>query len=178
MPSGLKVSQNYLVQKSKRIKPFTYLRNSISLTTTIKNSIDKNKQRTAFMPNLVHSLDASTLSLLYFSFHATIASKDQFVNFYSVHDCYGVTAKNAGVLINILRSIYINIYSEKIFLGEFDKNIIDFIKKSYGENCSFDESNRIITVYNIKYKLPKLSPLISYAGDSYEKLSNALYLIN
>jgi len=34
LPHGLKVSKSYLIQKRKQIKPFTYLKNSISLTTT------------------------------------------------------------------------------------------------------------------------------------------------
>jgi DNA-directed RNA polymerase len=81
LPHGLKVSKSYLIQKRKQIKPFTYLKNSISLTTTIKNSIDKNKQILAFMPNLVHSLDSSTLILLYYTFYNTIIEESQFVNF-------------------------------------------------------------------------------------------------
>ncbi len=72
------------------------------------------------MPNLVHSLDSSTLILLYYTFYNTIIEESQFVNFYSVHDCYGVTAKNAELLITILRSIYISIYSEEAFIKKFD----------------------------------------------------------
>ena len=87
------------------------------------------------MPNLVHSLDASTLSLLYFALYYSITIGDEnksIGNFYSIHDCYGVTAKYAELWINNLRTIYIKIYSEDIFIKSLDKDIIEFIIESYG----------------------------------------------
>ena len=177
IPNGLKVSQNYLVTKSKNVKPYTYLKNSITLTTTIKDSIDKPKQITAFMPNLVHSLDSSTLILLYQAFYNTINEKGGVVNFYSVHDCYGITAKHVDLLINILRSIYIEIYSNEIFIKKFDKDIIKLIKDSYG-NGIFCEKDRIFTIECVKYKLPSISKLIENRDElAYQDLLNSKYLI-
>jgi DNA-directed RNA polymerase len=182
LPTGLVVSQNYLVKKFKKVEPFTYLPNSITITTTIKGSIDKNKQITAFMPNLVHSLDSTALCLLYSSFNISIMKeKGDNVNFYSVHDCYGVTAKYAELLINILRSIYIKMYSDEIFfIKNFDEDIINFIISSYGvEKCSYNSKERILIVDFKEYKLPQISNLIEPNDKiAYEKLSKAQYFIN
>ena len=82
-----------------------------------------------------------------------------YINFYSVHDCYGITAKHVDLLINILRSIYIEIYSNEIFIQKFDKDIIKLIKDSYG-NGIFCEKDRIFTIECVKYKLPSISKLI------------------
>lgn len=61
------------------------------------------------MPNLVHSLDATTMILTYYSLKSI--NKKGYANFYSVRDCFGVTADNVGLLISIIRQMYIDIYS-------------------------------------------------------------------
>jgi DNA-directed RNA polymerase len=127
------------------IKPFAYLNTSLSLTITDKMKIDKQKQIIALMPNLVHSLDAASLSLLYNYFYKSIDGNN--VNFYNVHDCFGVTAKYIDTLINLLRSVYIGIYSDINYLQKFDKDVISNIIYTYGEDhCTFDENTRIIYI--------------------------------
>lgn len=68
------------------------------------------------MPNLVHSLDATTLILLFHSFYLEKRKIEKTLNFYSVHDCFDVTANDVDTLIRLIRNVYINIYSEKRYL--------------------------------------------------------------
>jgi len=200
LPHGLKISQNYLIQKKKKIEPFTYLKSSITLTTTIKDSIDKNKQVLAFMPNLIHSLDSSSLVLLYHSYYHTIISEKEseipFVNFYSVHDCYGITAKYARLLINILRSVYIELYSNNKYIATFDEDIIKMILNTFNiddksvqqssddistnRNYSFDKEKRTFIIEGKKYILPPIKNLITYQDEKAYKegVANANYLVN
>lgn len=73
LPTGLTVRQSYLETKSTSITPFMYSKVKLNLKVTIKDKYDKNKQIRALMPNLIHSLDGSSLSLLYEKFLYTFS---------------------------------------------------------------------------------------------------------
>lgn len=182
LPHGLKVSQKYMMKHTLKINPFAYLSNTLSLTITDKIKIDKQKQLSAFMPNLVHSLDATTLILLYNSLVKNINSEgNKTVNFYSIHDCYGVTAKYVEVLIEMLRTVYIKLYSGPGYIEKFDEDIINTIVISYGEeNCKYDpETRTIIISKRKKIVLPDLSKFLNVPNKSrvYKSLSKAIFLI-
>lgn len=148
---------------TKNIKPFKHNSTALSLTITDKINMDTRKQKTALMPNLIHSLDASVLFLLYNSFYKTTFKYDKNVNFYSVHDCYGVSAKYVDTLITILKTIYIELYSDSVYIQKFDQDIITLIKSSYGES-SYDDNTRTFKIVNdgiVEYKtLPDISNII------------------
>lgn len=170
-----------MAKRSIKIEPFTFLDNSITLTITDKIKMDKNKQILALMPNLVHSLDATALILLYNSFYKSI-NENNHVNFYSVHDCYGVTAKHVESLIELLRTVYIDLYLNKSYIEKFDEDIIMSIVLAYGEdNCTFYRTNRVLEIKGHgKIQLPDISKFLQKTNKdiSYEKLSKAIYFIN
>jgi len=134
------------------------------------------------MPNLVHSLDSTSLCLLYDGFYKEVVQKDV-VNFYSVHDCFGVTANNVELLLNLLKSVYISLYSDKTYLEQFDKNILGNIKAVYGEDkCEYIETSkgRYIVINNTKHLLPDIAPLIKNTpsiDNSYKSLRKSIFLI-
>jgi len=181
LPHGLRVSQKYMSKRSLKIEPFTFIDNSITLTITDKIKIDKNKQISALMPNIVHSLDAAALILLYNSFYNSIDKNDN-VNFYSVHDCYGVTAKHVDSLIKILRTVYISIYSRKGYIEKFDEDIIIDITRYFGEkNCTFSRKDRILHIKGeTDIKLPEISNFLQKNNHDlfYDRLSKSVYFIN
>jgi len=168
-------------KRSLKIEPFTFIDNSITLTITDKIKIDKNKQISALMPNIVHSLDAAALILLYNSFYNSIDKNDN-VNFYSVHDCYGVTAKHVDSLIKILRTVYISIYSRKGYIEKFDEDIIIDITRYFGEkNCTFSRKDRILHIKGeTDIKLPEISNFLQKNNHDlfYDRLSKSVYFIN
>ena len=182
LPSGLEVSQQYLVKNLRKVRPYTYLKTSITLSVTDKLKTLKSKQTVALMPNLVHSLDSTSLCLLYDGFYKEVVQKDV-VNFYSVHDCFGVTANNVDLLINSLKSVYISIYSDKTYLEQFDKQILGNIKAVYGEDkCEYIETSkgRYIVIKDTKYLLPDIEPLIKNTltlSNTYKSLRKSLFLI-
>lgn len=139
------ISQKYMERKGKCINHFSYLKTSLTLTITDKDKMFKTKQITSLMPNLVHSLDACTLTLLYNSFYNSVDNEN--VNFYSVHDCYSVTAKYLDTLITLLKTVYIDLYSDKGYIEKFDNDIINNIISVYGEEkCRYDEKSRTIFI--------------------------------
>ncbi len=94
------------------------------------------------MPNLVHSLDAASLALLvdYFFMENKKINRH---NFYSIHDCFAVTCNNVTHLYDLLKTIYINIYTKDSYLLQLNQGILDNIIKHLGSDCYDSEKNLI-----------------------------------
>ena len=155
LPTGLVISQKYMKKHIKKIQSFKNKDTSISLTFTDKIKIDYKKQKTALMPNLIHSLDSSVLFLLYNSFYAFVDGDNNIVNFYSVHDCYGISAKYVENLITILKTIYIELYSDSGYIQKFDQDVIKLIQFTYGTNVKYNDNTRIISTDKKNYQITK-----------------------
>ena len=104
------------------------------------NKYDKQKQITSLMPNLIHSLDASSLILLYEHF----SSLNNNPQFFSVHDCFATTGDKASLLKVLLASVYTSIYTDKPYLYKFDKYIFDYIENN--SNYKLDRDKRTINI--------------------------------
>lgn len=80
------------------------------------NTIDAIKSKTALMPNVIHSLDATSLVLLINRLYKI----PNFSNFSSIHDCYATDLNHISLLKSHLTSAYINIYTHNNgFLTKF-----------------------------------------------------------
>ena len=86
--------------KDVRIKPLNYSNFTFKLKVADKNKLDKEKQIRAFMPNLIHSLDAATLALLVKEFFDNNLNVK---NIYTVHDSFGMTINNVEYIIDLLK---------------------------------------------------------------------------
>lgn len=173
LPNGLEVKQSYLKEKSIQIKPFTYSKNKFTLRAYL-DEYDKNIQVRAFMPNLIHSLDSCTLSLLvndYFN------SDLEIKNIYTIHDCFAMPMNCIEYVIDSLKINYIKIYSETTYLKKLDEQIINHIKAHYGENC-YDPETRIISHPGLKFKLkyPNINVVLltEFDFESLKKSENIL----
>lgn len=94
LPSGAIISQSYLSSKILKLKPFSFMNSKYNFRTVIKDKFDRTKQSNALMPNLIHSLDASSIAILY-----DYLSNHNIRNVYTIHDCFAVTADNVEKLI-------------------------------------------------------------------------------
>lgn len=65
LPSGAIISQSYFNFKTLKIRPFAFIKFKYNFKTIIKDEFNGVKQLNATMPNLIHSLNASSIALLY-----------------------------------------------------------------------------------------------------------------
>ena len=128
LPTGLTIRQSYLQTKTTTITPFSYSKVKLNMKVTIKDKYDNNKQVRALMPNLIHSLDSTSLILLYKQFISSLSNES--VQFFSVHDCFGTTCDKVSLMKTILASIYTDLYSADPYLDRFDNSIFDSIESA------------------------------------------------
>lgn len=143
--SGVLIEQSYLHTKEERLKPFAFTKKTfkIKVVDKTKNKYMKKKQKIAFLPNLIHSLDAAALALLVYYFFED--KRFNVKNIYTIHDCFAVTANNVTNLSYMLIHVYQRIYTEKTYLKEFDENTINFIKFNCKKTIEFDPDTLTIT---------------------------------
>ena len=127
-PSGLKIKYQQIKYESKvvsnklniskRNKPIT-----ISIPT---DKIDKIKMERAFMPNFIHSLDASNVHLLLYSLI------NNPIPTYTIHDCFASTPNNLLLLERRVKDAFIDIYfKEEGYLAKTHEYIINQISNIY-----------------------------------------------
>lgn len=88
----------------------SYNKKRITIKYTDNVNLDKKKQVTSLMPNLIHSLDAASLMLLCEKFFNLYKNN---VSIFTVHDCFATTSDKVNNLLIILRSVYTRLYSQE-----------------------------------------------------------------
>ena len=156
LPTGLTVKQNYLATKSTSITPFIHSKVKLNLKTTDKEKINKEKQIRALMPNLIHSLDASSMSLLHKQFSQQFKGHAQL---FAIHGCFGTTCDKVFVLKTLLASIYTDMYTSDQYLIKFDENILESIKDK--THYTFDKEKRTIHFDNSVYEIHDIQWVIN-----------------
>lgn len=153
------MQQRYYATTKFKVKPFIYTKDLLTLNIPDKFRFNDRKQIRAFMPNLVHSLDAASLALL-----VDLFFKDKNKNFYSIHDCFAVTCNNINQINKLLKLTYYNIYTKESYLIQLDSGILNNIIKHLGLDC-YDPKTKLITYQDqdkiIKIQYPDISNLIS-----------------
>ncbi|KAL5996080.1 DNA-directed RNA polymerase 1B, mitochondrial [Asimina triloba] len=115
-PLGLPVVQPYRVLGRHLIKTSLQI-------LTLKKETEKvmvKRQRTAFPPNFVHSLDGSHMML------TAIACKEAGLNFAGVHDSYWTHACDVEEMNRILREKFVELYETPIL-----ENLLESFQKSF-----------------------------------------------
>lgn len=173
VPSGVKITQSYRQTKQLILKPFSYSTKSVTLQVIVGDGVlNKRKQKIALMPNLIHSLDASSLALLFQKYHDRDGSQN---SIYTIHDCFAVTANNVENLIDTLKDVYIQIYSDNKYLEEFDRSIRECIKIHYNDVQFID--NKLIIEDNI-YSFPSINVVSGKDLQLYPNIKNSCYIIS
>ena len=172
-PYGLVVTQRYnkftkyditsvMQGKRRKIKLSRY-----ELGLDGKCTLNKTKQVNSFIPNFIHSMDASNIILL--------IKKVNDLNFdiVTIHDCFGVHANNAEILSYMVKQCFISIYLNKDTIEKFHKLNVLNVRALYNvdeaENTVIDKNGCVLDI-----------PLKPTLGDMDLKaqLADANYFIN
>ena len=82
--------------------------------------VSTNKQKSAFPPNFVHSLDASHMLL------TALAAKEDGLTFSAVHDSFWTHACDIPILSSVLREQFVNLYNAPIL-----ENLAESLEKRF-----------------------------------------------
>ncbi|KAJ6382197.1 hypothetical protein OIU77_030783 [Salix suchowensis] len=115
-PLGLPVVQPYY--KSQR----HLIRTSLQVLALQRegSSVQVRKQRTAFPPNFVHSLDGSHMMM------TAVACRDADLRFAGVHDSFWTHARDVDLMNRILREKFVELYDMPIL-----ENLLEEFQTSY-----------------------------------------------
>ncbi|XP_068464153.1 DNA-directed RNA polymerase 3B, chloroplastic isoform X1 [Phaseolus vulgaris] len=115
-PLGLPVIQPYC--KTER----HLIRTSLQFLALRRegNAVDAKKQRSAFPPNFIHSLDSSHMMM------TALASRDAGLSFAGVHDSFWTHACDAEKMSHILREKFVELYNMPIL-----ENLLEDFETSY-----------------------------------------------
>jgi DNA-directed RNA polymerase len=121
----------------------------ITIRLPINKKLDKNQIDTGFMPNLIHSLDASNIHLL--------IPKLTNESLYTIHDCFATDANNMKKLELFIKEAFIEIYfrDSNYLIGmhnDLVKQILDHAERYYIN----DKGNKIVIIDNKELTIPNL----------------------
>ena len=105
-PLGLPVIQPYRSKRTKVVK--TVMQTVTLFDSSDKLPVSKTRQKSAFPPNYVHSLDSSHM------FMTASACHKEGIEFASVHDSFWCNAGNVDRMNKIIREQFINLHSQPL----------------------------------------------------------------
>lgn len=113
--------------------------------------INKDKQINSFIPNFIHSMDASNIVFLVKN---VIELK---LNIVTIHDCFGIHANHAELLSYLVKESFISIYGNKDTIDRFHNLTLENIKANYkiSENKVLDINGNLLDIP----KKPKLGDM-------------------
>ena len=141
-----------LLLKIKKIEPYGFSNRTLNLTMSDKTSINKFKQKNALMPNLVHSLDSTALFMLYNIFKYS----NKYINFYSVHDCFGAHPNEFENLTDLVLIEFVKLYTDFGFLTKFHERILQSFRDHHIIINQDENGENYILLKKVKFKIPNL----------------------
>ena len=127
--------------------------------------LNKNKQINSFVPNFIHSMDASNVILL------IQKAYNLNINIVTIHDCFGVHANHTELLSRLVKEAFISIYGDKKTIENFHDLNLNYIKANYEikENKVINAEGKVLDI-PVKPALGEL--------DLKTQLINSNYFIN
>jgi DNA-directed RNA polymerase len=121
----------------------------ITIRLPLNKELNKNKIMRGFMPNLIHSLDASNIHLL--------IPKLTNQPLYTIHDCFATDANNMKYLDFYIKETFIEIYFRD---GNYLENMHASLVQQIIDHCDKyyinDKGDKIVVINNIEMIIPDL----------------------
>uniref|UniRef100_H3ATV4 DNA-directed RNA polymerase n=1 Tax=Latimeria chalumnae TaxID=7897 RepID=H3ATV4_LATCH len=160
-PLGLPIVQPYHRAKNTVLRSnIQYVNLQINYDATQKP--DTVKQKNAFPPNFIHSLDSTHMMLTaLFCYRAGLT-------FVSVHDCFWTHAVTVDVMNKICREQFVHLHSQPIL-----QDLSAFLVGKYGANIPVDRKNKRFLEYR---RMVELLSKVPQTGDfDLQKVKESTY---
>lgn len=146
-PVGFPVIQSYSKFTTKEIKVYLYdrtlfknVRSQISLRDKPVKAVDKAKSASAVSPNVIHSMDAAHLLLTVLN-----GLQQEIHEYFLIHDSFATTAADTQKLYKIIRSSFVELYSDFcLYQSVLDYNIDQFTNLSKVELPSIPKKGNLV----------------------------------
>lgn len=168
-PSGLTIHQKYVKFAAvKSLCAINARKISLNVATT---SIDRRSQRTALMPNIVHSLDAANI------IKALDIFKPNSRDIFTIHDCFASHASNIEHLQMCVKRGFVSLYVHEEFIRKFHTNCISTMCERDPARIKVDPSAG--TVYDLETSKSHMIPEMPQMGDlDIEQIIKSRYMVN
>ncbi len=139
----------------------------VDFDDNLQPRINEYKQVNSFIPNFIHSMDASNIVLL-----IKKVNKDYNFNIVTIHDCFGVQANHTELLSFLVKESFISIYGDNKCIEKFHDHVLKNIYAVYESQ----DNGMIIDKNNNVIKIPPKPNLGNM--NLKEQLLNSNYFIN
>jgi DNA-directed RNA polymerase len=149
-PQGISVEQRYIKTKKYEHKYKTYrITKKITFEHPIKPFIlDSKANKSAAIPNIIHSLDAAMVHQAINEFKYTILT---------IHDCFIIGANHGNQLRNLIKTLFVANYITSNYLKTFHTEIIRQLQLLAPNAVNLN--NNTITLYNPKTMIDEVFPI-------------------
>jgi DNA-directed RNA polymerase, mitochondrial len=169
-PSGIEIIQKYNMSKKNKISLNLAGKTKTMVIREWIDKIDKNKQNTGIIPNIIHSLDASHLINIINS-----ANEKNIKPIITVHDCFGCHPNNLDNLSHLIKIKFIELYTKENFLEKFHELNINIIKKN---NLDILFDNKLNQDYILIKRTKNYIPIVPKLGNlELEQIIHSKYMI-
>ncbi|XP_035379242.1 DNA-directed RNA polymerase, mitochondrial isoform X1 [Electrophorus electricus] len=163
-PLGLPIVQPYHRTKNHMLKSNTQLLN-VQTSHDSQEKPDTVKQKNAFPPNFIHSLDSTHMMLTALHCYSTG------LTFVSVHDCFWTHAVDVDVMNKVCRDQFVSMHNQPIL-----QDLSRFLLKKYCSGLPQDTKNKKFLEY---WKMAELLGKVPQTGDfDLQKVKESIYFFS
>ena len=137
------VSMSNRIMKSKQIKTNLIKKAKPISILVPTEQIDYRSIKIGFMPNFIHSLDASNIHLLVKNMYQLNLDN---INLYTIHDCFASDYKNIAIIEILVKHSFIQLYFKKNYLKNIHNSFLLQINNNFEIFEDFEKKEHFILV--------------------------------